>query len=117
MKKITVLLSLALLSLVSRSEGVKESAQEKFTRCLHYGGLFSSASSFRNYGLPPAEALRSIRQSAANERREISVEVVKQAINTVYFDPDFAYAGGEALGSQMRNLCLRDGKPQFQPLK
>jgi hypothetical protein len=42
-------------------------------------------------------------------------ELVKNIVNTVYFDPGFTYAGGQALMDQVYNKCM--GIKQWKPLK
>lgn len=91
--------------------------KDKFTGCIFSGGIFQHAAVFRDHGLSPEEALRTMKPGASEGKFGISIEFIKKAINLVYFDPGFTYASGDALAAQIRTLCMRDWKPQFQPLK
>lgn len=96
---------------------VPNAEDTKFNRCLFAGGVFASSAMYRDHRFAPEEALRSISRDFPNGKYGITEAFVKRVINLIYFDPSYAYAGGDALSAQVRDSCLRDGKPEFQPLK
>lgn len=95
----------------------QQNIDDKMTGCIFKGTLFQQAASFRDYGVSPKEALRTMGQRVSGGQFGLSMDFIKHSINLVYFDPDFAYAHGQALADQIRSACLRDWKPEFQPLK
>jgi hypothetical protein len=88
--------------------------------CRQKGIVFMMAAENRNVGRSPQEAYQIIGGGYFHKGAQdagLTKDFVKQAINTVYFDPGFINAGGMPLAQQMEGYCLRDGKPQFEPLK
>lgn len=67
---------------------------------------------FRDRGMSPEDALRF---SGSFLGPHIDADYIKFAINTVYFDPRFVNARGEALSNQMTTACLYP-KGRFHPL-
>lgn len=86
----------------------------KSRACLFKGDLFSWIAVIRNSGRSPQEAYNS---STRYLKEDIDESFLKNAINLVYFDPGFSYAGGDALKRQIMDLCMRDWKPKYQPLR
>lgn len=89
--------------------------------CRVKGEVFKNAAELRDQGGSPEWAYPIVAGGWLNKQVApipgIDKEFVKQAINMVYFDPAFINAGGQRLASQVEGYCLRDGKPQFKPLK
>ena len=88
--------------------------------CQQKGIVFMMAAEDRDAGRSPQEAYKIISGAYLHEGAPyvgINKDGIKQAINLVYFDPGFTNARGPRFSDQVRDYCMRDGKPQFQPLK
>jgi hypothetical protein len=97
------------------------SPAEKQISCSAIGTTYLMAAGDRDAGRSPEQAYQIIAggflHAGATPVAGINKESIKKAINAVYFDPAFTNAGGQRLADQVMNDCMRDGKPQFQPLK
>jgi hypothetical protein len=94
--------------------------QDQQMLCRIKGIVFMMAAENRNVGRSPEEAYQIIGGGYFHKGAPdtgLTKDFVKQAINLVYFDPGFTNAGGMPLAQQIEGYCLRDGKPQFEPLK
>lgn len=79
--------------------------------CALYGSVYENAAHARDHGAPPKMAL-----DILSAYKEIPLANRKKAINLVYFDPRFTYAGGHALEMQVYDLCMY-GPSKYKPLK
>ena len=96
----------------------KHPAQKnKLLDCAIRGEIFSRAAMLRDEGVTPQETLHFTEGYAKSKELQISIAYIKNAINLVYFDPRFTNAGGPNLANQIREDCMRNGKPEFEPLK
>lgn len=92
-------------------------AEAKQTSCLNLGIMFNQAAGFRNSGASPQWAYNNVVLGIRGGKFSITSAEAKRIVNLVYFDPAFTYAGGLALQQQVMDSCMRDGKPEFQPLQ
>lgn len=106
-----VLFALAASSIATGSDDAK------LQYCIEIGGLFVTFAQYRDMGVSPQSAFGAWHPSMDGPTKIITEKQVKKIINTVYFDPGFTYAGGQALQMQMIDSCLRGWKPRNQPLK
>lgn len=90
---------------------------QKIRGCSDRGGVFYQALAMRDLGRSPQEAFEQIKSMEIKGKYPITIDYIKNAINLVYFDQGFINAGPDAVSMQVRDLCMRDGKPKFQPLK
>lgn len=88
---------------------------DKVRVCAIKGGIYRSAAFSRDQGQSPQDAFR-YAEALTRAAPSIPEQFVKNAVNQVYFDPGFAYAGGEALQMQVALMCTGQ-RPAFQPLK
>ena len=89
-------------------------AVSKSLTCNIMGTMYDVIAQVKHGGMPPEEAFR-IAKSVA--KSTLTEQQVKEAVNMVYFDPGFAYAGGQALVNQIYASCMNDFKPLYKPLK
>ena len=90
-----------------------QEAQQKFVYCLNAADLFRYAANSRDTGETPQQSL----ERSAPFKFAVPDKVKKSIINTVYFDQNFARAGGEALHLQQMNYCMYGQPAPIQPLK
>lgn len=91
--------------------------ENKEHRCRFVGIAFDNAAFYRDLGHSPEMALERLRIYAKPGKFGISVAQLKSYINAVFFDPAFAQAGGMPLSLQIKEACMRDWAPKFQPLR
>ena len=116
-------LIIAALSCALSLSAFAESTQfDKKALCRDIGTAFESAAYYRDRGSNPEWTFETISYTYISatdgtSKSGITTELIKQAVNLVYFNSGFAYARGHSFAFQMEGLCMRDGAPQFQPLK
>ena len=82
--------------------------------CLWLGSTYKIAAKQRDLGMSPQEAFDNDKSSdGSGSQNGVSDKIVKRIINQVYFDNDFADAGGQALADQIYKTCMRT---QYKPL-
>ncbi|KXS33197.1 MAG: Sel1 repeat family protein [Candidatus Gallionella acididurans] len=92
---------------------VESCKKNKLCYCSNLGSVYENSAKFRDDYFSPEQAFRLL---AGVYGKTFSDKVIKNAINQVYLDSGFFYAGGHALQDQMMNICLGNIKP-FKPLK
>jgi len=112
----------ALFCALSISAFAESPQFDKKALCRDIGLAFQSAAYYRDRGSNPEYTFETVKdsfisQSKGTSESGITSELIKQAVNLVYFNQRFAYARGNSFAYQMEGNCMRDGKPQFQPLK
>lgn len=85
--------------------------------CKMEGEIFENIARTRDRGAPPDVAYKNTSGYLRSGYQGIDDEFLKNAINTVYFDPEFADAGGPLFRRRMTDRCLDNAKQKFQPLK
>lgn len=87
-------------------------ALTKVEHCIDVSQVFVQAVQMRAWHQSPQEAFKSIKYSP----RSASDAEIKAIVNMLYFDPAMITANS---GNQKEIIdsCMRDYKPQFQPLK
>ncbi len=95
----------------------RKKLSDKQTRCMRLGAIFQAIASGRESHIPPKTEFSIIKKGMNPQGVHITDAQIKNAINLVYFDPAFAYAGGVALAKQVVDSCMNDFKPEFEPLK
>jgi hypothetical protein len=111
-QKIRVMVGEAIASKAKDPE-VERCKQNKVCYCSNLGSVYENSAKFRDDNFSPEYAFRLL---AGVYGKTFSDKVIKNAINQVYFDSGFFYAGGHVLQDQMMNICLGNIKP-FKPLK
>ncbi|WP_213766834.1 hypothetical protein [Caballeronia sp. dw_19] len=82
--------------------------------CLWIGSTYKAAAEQRDSGMNPQQAFDEDKSpDGSGLQNGVDDKTIKRIINQVYFDNDFADAGGTALSSQMYRACLRK---QYKPL-
>lgn len=104
MKRILLCASLLLLTAHANAQGDPH-------LCALKASVYENAAAARDNHLPPKTALQMV---AAY--KDVPLSFRKRAINQVYFNRDFFYAGGRPLYEQVLRLCLY-GPEHFKPLK
>ena len=116
MKYASILLFTFLFPAVaSAQEGI---ALKKQRSCISISHIYRNAAHYRNDGERPETTYKFIQQAFNSEAHEFGIKEsdIKKIINKVYFDPQFQFAGGEALETQMYQICMGKYKP-IEPLK
>jgi hypothetical protein len=88
------------------------SAQDRSNYCIVLSNIYPMAATYRDHNMPPEKAL----ENAQASEKYVPLPTIKKAINQVYFDKDFTYAGGDALRNQVLDVCLH-GPKNYRPLK
>lgn len=83
--------------------------------CSAEARVFVQAYIFQQNNSPPELAYEQAKAVAAGL---IPDEKIKRIVNMFYFDENFAYVGNEFnLEYTVFKACMRDWKPQYEPLK
>lgn len=85
--------------------------------CKMEGEIFETIARARDRGVPPDTAYKNTSGYLRSGYQGIDEKFLKDAINTVYFDPEFADGGGPLFRRRMTNRCLDNAKQKFQPLQ
>jgi hypothetical protein len=112
MKKIIILMCVLLWSDLAMAEDFGTCGDNRGCYCSNVGVVYNTAAHARNTGASPELAF----QMVSAFKNIVSDEVRKKAINQVFFDSSFFYAGGKALQMQMYNICMGNVKT-YKPLK
>jgi hypothetical protein len=88
-------------------------AQGDSAYCTKEASTFSNAAMFRDMGLSPQETLE--RMQVPPMKLAFPVDVVKDIINTVYFDREAAEVPYGRMLTTVMNLCMHPAKT-FAPL-
>lgn len=109
--KTILLCSVLLLPLTGH--GQDQNSQEGQRECLIKGSVFQQAAGYRDINISPQDAFKILKGERLSG---IDEAFLKKAINHVYFDPNFTYAGGQALMTQVADMCMHpNGK--YKPLE
>lgn len=101
----------ALLAVSSFGVAAQDNQPERGRYCILLAATYSNAIHARNRSLDPKQAL-------AMTPPEISMQVRKDAVNQVYFDPIFkGVIDSEDARFEIMQACLHDPKKPFEPLK
>jgi hypothetical protein len=84
-------------------------------KCVFTSAMFSSIATHKNLGVSPDETFQIAKQLMVGQNT--TDESIKKAVNLVYFNDAFSYSHPEILRLQVFDLCMRDWKPQYEPLK
>jgi hypothetical protein len=87
---------------------------EIFTQCQLKGVAFKQAAEYRDSGRSPQTTLQLLKNL---EPSGLSESFLKNTINLVYFDSQFADAGGQRLADQVAYLCTHPNPPSYMPLQ
>lgn len=79
--------------------------------------LFSSAAGMRDDGASPQTAEEELLRQWTGRAPEISTERIRETVELVYFDPDFAFAGDGQLQDRIHDSCLNGKGPYAHPLR
>jgi hypothetical protein len=79
--------------------------------------LFSSAAGMRDDGASPQTAEEELLRQWTGRAPEITTERIRETVELVYFDPDFAFAGDGPLQDRIHDNCLSGKGPYAHPLK
>jgi hypothetical protein len=113
MRKLLFCILTALITFnVYADESQSTKDEDRLTNCIYQGSTYEIAARLRDADMDPKEVLERIKYAYP----VLTDSFIKTAINNVYFDKDFAYAGGQALAEQMQNLCMY-GPKHYKPLK
>jgi hypothetical protein len=83
--------------------------------CHLIGGMFESAAQLRNEGAPPEAAEMVLTSYQIEWAPEITKERVRETVALVYFNPDFAQAGGRQLHERIYRKCLAEKETKPRP--
>lgn len=104
--------SVLVFSMLIASTSALATTPDQMSSCALKSDLYASAAQMRDQNQSPQDAAKIL---GAYKGRYVSDADFKHIINTVYFDQQFANAGGMALKKQMLDLCL-NGPRQYRPL-
>lgn len=85
--------------------------------CKMEGEIFETIARDRDQGAPPDVAYKNTSGYLRSGYQGIDEAFLKNAINTVYFDPEFSDAGGPLFRRRMTDRCIANARQKFQPLK
>lgn len=85
--------------------------------CKMEGEIFENIARARDRGMAPDTAYKNTSGYLRSGYQGIDEEFLKNAINTVYFDPEFTDAGGPLFRRRMTDRCINNAKRKFQPLQ
>jgi hypothetical protein len=85
--------------------------------CKIEGEIFETIATARNRGVAPDVAYKNVSGYLRSGYQGIDEAFLKNAVNTVYFDPEFTDAGGPLFRRRMAERCLNNAKRKFQPLQ
>lgn len=92
-------------------------SSEILQSCRILGQIFMTTASARDDGYDPETAFQLARQYLSAKATGIDEQLFKKIVNSVYFEPGLARAGGYRLARQMEELCATGHDNGFQPLK
>lgn len=85
--------------------------------CKIEGEIFENIARARDRGVAPDTAYKNVSGYLRSGYEGINEEFLKNAVNTIYFDPEFADAGGPLFRRRMTDRCINNAKQKFQPLE
>jgi len=83
--------------------------------CHLIAGMFESAAKLRNEGAPPETAEMVLTSYQIEWAPEITGERIRETVDLVYFNPDFANIWGRPLHKQMYNKCMTEKETKPLP--
>lgn len=92
-------------------------APDDSVTCKMEGEIFENIARARDRGVAPDAAYKNTSGYLRSGYQGINEEFLKNAINTVYFDPEFADTAGPLFRRRMTKRCISNAKQKFQPLK
>lgn len=96
----------------NQKSGDKQKSDEHVKQCIFKANVFRGAAMYRDAEHSPEEAFENLRRGFPS----LDEKFIKTAINDIYFNRDFAYAGGQPLVEQVLDLCVH-GPKNWKPLK
>jgi len=95
---------------------VPQLSDEKYQRCRRIGELFATAAQLRGNGVEPLDAEEELVWRVTSDTPEITIERIRETVELVYFDREYAQMSGEPLIQRVSDLCLSGRGPYGQPL-
>lgn len=95
---------------------VPQLSDEKYQRCRRIGELFATAAQLRDNGVEPLGAEEELVWRVTSDTPEITIERIRETVELVYFDREYAQMSGEPLIQRVSDLCLSGRGPYGQPL-
>jgi hypothetical protein len=77
--------------------------------------MFESAAKLRNEGAPPETAEMVLTSYQIEWAPEITGERIRETVDLVYFNPDFAHIEGRPLHKQMYSRCMTEKETKPLP--
>jgi hypothetical protein len=90
----------------------QQKSNEHVRQCIFKANVFRGAAMYRDAKHSPEDAFENLRGGFPS----LDEKFIKTAINDIYFNRDFAYAGGQPLVEQVLDLCMH-GPKNWKPLK
>ena len=85
-------------------------------RCQRVGELFATAAQMRDNGLEPQAAEEELIWRVDSQTPGITIERIRETVELVYFDQEYAQARDEQLARRVSDRCLSGRGPYAQPL-
>jgi hypothetical protein len=104
----------------ARKEPAPQGYSDKTQLCIANSGMFQQIADLRDVDESPQNTLNSVLKTLeirTTGKYSISEKQVKDAVNLVYFNDRFLQLNSQQIGPAIYDLCIRDFKPKFQPLK
>lgn len=96
------------------SKPLTDEENKKGRYCYMKGHLYMQSALQRDSGGSPQKSFEWFTSDKSWD--VVPLAEIKKAINQIYFDPAFAYAGGDALFNQVTDICM-NGPKKWKPLK
>ncbi|MBV6273063.1 hypothetical protein KVP09_09060 [Alcaligenaceae bacterium CGII-47] len=85
--------------------------------CRMEGEIFENIARARDRGMAPDAAYKNVSGYLRSGYEGINEAFLKGAVNMIYFDPEFAQAGGPLFRRRMTERCIENARQKFQPLQ
>jgi hypothetical protein len=91
-------------------------ANPKEAQCGLVAEMFTAAAEAREEGASPLVAEEELTPYQSDRRAAVSVELIRETVELVYFDPNYASLWGNPLAEKVRASCLQGNGPYAHPL-
>lgn len=91
-------------------------ANPKEGQCGLVAEMFTAAAEAREEGASPLVAEEELTSYQSDRRAAVSVELIRETVELIYFDPNYTSLWGSPLAEKVRASCLQGNGPYARPL-
>jgi len=91
-------------------------ANPKEGQCGLVAEMFTAAAEAREEGASPLVAEEELTSYQSDRRAAVSVELIRETVELIYFDPNYTSLWGNPLAEKVRASCLQGNGPYAHPL-